>query len=349
MDYPPQRLLSTKPFEMQGVSEAEASSHLQPRTNATIATSGTHSTNHDDRSYLAAIPVNRLNVLEAEPLPVGNGTVSEPMARPAGPTLMGVPLMIVPAPPLLKVTPPIAINPSPSTVKVWPSVVIIVGVGVSRGIVLVPITREPPGPTLMGVPLMIVPAPPLLKVVPPIAINPPPFTVNVWPSVVMTVGVGVSRGIVLVPMTREPEGLSEMSVLLIIIPGPPADKVAPATENLVGFAVKVWPPTVKVDDCEAPEIVVVVPPTTNSPNGPRLTVVPATSTAGPPALTVVPDPTRSAPFAVSVWPPTVTTAASGEGVLVVPPITRSPAAPILTGVPETVTAGAPAITGVPAI
>ena len=288
MDYPPQRLLSTKPFEMQGVSEAEASSHLQPRTNATIATSGTHSTNHDDRSYLAAIPVNRLNVLEAEPLPVCLLSVSEPMSMPAGPTLMGVPLMFVPAPPLL-------------------------------------------------------------KVVPPIAINPPPFTVNVWPSVVMTVGVGVSRGIVLVPMTREPEGLSEMSVLLIIIPGPPADKVAPATENLVGFAVKVWPPTVKVDDCEAPEIVVVVPPTTNSPNGPRLTVVPATSTAGPPALTVVPDPTRSAPFAVSVWPPTVTTAASGEGVLVVPPITRSPAAPILTGVPETVTAGAPAITGVPAI
>lgn len=188
--------------------------------------------------------MNRLNVLEAEPFPVGNGTVSEPMASPLGPTLMGVPLMIAPAPPLLKVVPPIAINPPPSTVKVWPSVVMTVGIGVSRGIVLVPMTREPSTPTLMGVPLMIVPAPPLLKVVPPIATNPLPSTVKVWPSVVIIVGVGVSRGIVLVPMTREPEGLREMSVLLTIIPGPPADNVAPATENLVGFAVNVWPPTV---------------------------------------------------------------------------------------------------------
>ena len=116
---------------------------------------------------------------------------------------------------------------------------ITVGVGVSKEIVLVPIMRAPPGPTLIGVPLMIVPTPPLLKVAPPTAIDPPPLTVNVWPSVVMTVGVGVSRGIVLVSITREPEGLREMSVLLTVIPGPPADNVAPATENLVGFAVKV--------------------------------------------------------------------------------------------------------------
>ena len=95
-------------------------------------------------------------MLDAEPFPVGSGTVSEPIASPPAPTLMGVPLMIVPEPPLVKVAPPIAINPFPSTVNVWPSVVITVGVGVSIGIVLVPITREPPGPTLMGVPLMVI-------------------------------------------------------------------------------------------------------------------------------------------------------------------------------------------------
>ena len=232
---------------MRVESEAEAFFHLQPSNNATMTTGETHSTNLEDWSYLAAVPVNRLNVLEVELFPVGNGTVSEPIASPPGPTLMGVPLMIAPTPPLLKVAPPIAINLFPSTVNVWPSVVMTVGVGVFREIVLVPMTRDPPGPTLMGVPLMIVPAPPLLKVIPPIAINPPPSTVKVWPSVVTTVGVEVSRGIVLVPITREPEGLREMSVLPTVIPGPPADNVAPPTENLVGFAVKVSPPTVKID------------------------------------------------------------------------------------------------------
>ena len=150
-------------------------------------------------------------------------------------------------------------------------------------------------------------------------------------------------------MIREPKGFSEMGVLSMVMPGPPADNVVPATENLVGFAVKVWLPTAKTDDGENPARVVVVLPTINTPDGPRLTVVPATNTGGPPARTVVPDPTRSAPSAVNCWAPKVKTAARGDVVPALPPMIRSPDDPMLMAVPETVTAGSPAFTGVPAI
>ena len=113
-------------------------------------------------------------------------------------------------------------------------------------------TTSPPEPKVIGVPLSMVPEPPLLKVIPPTAIIPPCSTVNVWPSVVMIAAVGLCRGIVLVPIRREPEGFNEMSVLLTVMPGPPADNVAPPTENSVEFTVKVWPPTVRMDDCGNP-------------------------------------------------------------------------------------------------
>ena len=66
----------------------------------------------DDSADLGAAPVNRLTVPEAEPLTVGNETVSEPITTPPEPTLIGVPLIIVLGPPLPKVTPSTAINPS---------------------------------------------------------------------------------------------------------------------------------------------------------------------------------------------------------------------------------------------
>lgn len=59
-------------------------------------------------------------------------------------------------------------------------------------------------------------------------------------------------------------------------------------ENAVGFAVKVWPPTVKIDGGDDLVNGIVELPTTRTPDVPRLTAVPARITAGPPAVTVVP-------------------------------------------------------------
>ena len=62
----------------------------------------------------------------------------------------------------------------------------------------------------------------------------------------MTADVGVWRGIVLMSMRRDPEGFNEIGVSSMVISCPPVDNVVSATENLVGFAVKVWPSTVKI-------------------------------------------------------------------------------------------------------
>ena len=161
--------------------------HFQPYYNAIIKTSIPRNTNPDDLADLGAALLNRTIVLEAEPLTVVNRNVSDPITNSPEPTLIGVPLIVVPGLPLLKVT--------PST-----------------------------------------------------AISPPCSTVNTWLSVIMIVGVEICRGIVLVSIRREPEGLKEISVLFTVIPDPLADTIASAIGYLVGFAVKALPPTVKVED-----------------------------------------------------------------------------------------------------
>ena len=183
------------------------------------------------------------SVVMTESVELVRGMVFGPIMRPAEPTLIGVPLIVVPGPPLLKVMPSTAINPLGSIVNTWLSVVTTLGGGVCRGMVLVPMMK-PPDPTLMGVPLIVVPGPPLLKVIPLIAIILLGSIVYTCPSAVMAAGVGVGKRIVLLPTIREPEGFNDMEVLLTVMPGPPADKVAPATANLVGLAVNVSPPTV---------------------------------------------------------------------------------------------------------
>ena len=49
----------------------------------------------------------------------------------------------------------------------------------------------------------------------------------------------VPRGTVLVPMSKDPDGPNETGVPDIVTPGPPAERVVPATTRAVGFAVKV--------------------------------------------------------------------------------------------------------------
>lgn len=186
--------------------------HIQPRYDAFIKTSIPQNTNLDNLAVLGAALLNITIVLGAEPLIVVNRTVSDPITDSSEPTLIGVPLIVVLGPSLLKVT--------PST-----------------------------------------------------AISSPCSTVNTWPSVVMIVGVGICRRIVLVSISREPEGFNEMSLLFTVVLAPPADKIASAIGNLVGFAEKVSPPTVKVEDWGISARVVVVYSTINTPDGPRLTVV----------------------------------------------------------------------------
>ena len=48
-----------------------------------------------------------------------------------------------------------------------------------------------------------------------------------------------AKGMVLVPMTKDPDGPSETGVPDIVTPGPPAERVVPATTKAVGLAVKV--------------------------------------------------------------------------------------------------------------
>ena len=155
-------------------------------------------------------------------------------------------------------------------------------------------TTTPPAPTLTGIPLIIVPGPPLLKVAPSTLIAPFCPAVIAMPSMVATAGVGPCRGSVLVPSIREPEGFKDIGVLSTVIPGPPADSVAPPTENLVGFAMNVSLPTVKLDEGSRPARVDVVLPMRNTPDGPRLAVVLLNSTAG----TLVSGPTKPPPLAV---------------------------------------------------
>lgn len=50
---------------------------------------------------------------------------------------------------------------------------------------------------------------------------------------------------VLSPTTRVPPLCNDTGVPDTIMPNPPAETVCPATTEAVGFAVKVWPPTVK--------------------------------------------------------------------------------------------------------
>ena len=132
---------------------------------------------------------------------------------------------------------------------------------------------------------------------------------------------------------------------MIVIAGPPGVNVAPGTENSVGFAVKVEPPTVKMDGRGSVASVVVVSPTVNTPNESRLTVVPATTAAGPPAVIVVPDATRSAPSAVKDSPPTVNTdgVESLGSVVVASPTINTPDESRLTLVPATTAAGPSAV------
>ena len=260
-------------------------------------------------------------------------------------TLRGIPLTVVSRPPLVRVTPLIAISPPLSTVSTWPSVVMTVVIGIigGKGTVLVPMTSTSE-PTLIGTPLTVIAGVPSLKVVPATATCQTPLIVYVWPSVVKIECAGSFKGAIIMPLMRDFGGFDEVDVPIIVIPGPPADTVVPTIANPVGFTVKDWPPILKIDDCVGLAKAAVVPPRTNFPDGPRLTGVPDNNTAGPPADKVVRAMANAVGFGVKAWPPTVKMD-DGDlaNVVVILPMTRTPDTPRMTGVPAKSTVGLPVV------
>ena len=102
---------------------------------------------------------------------------------------------------------------------------------------LPPISNNPEVPKLIGVPEMVMPGPPAVRVVPATekAVG---LGVKVWPATVRAVG---DRFIVLLPISSIPEAPRLMGVPEMVMPGLPAERVVPAILKPDGFAVKVCP------------------------------------------------------------------------------------------------------------
>ena len=164
---------------------------------------------------------------------------------PDGPKLTGVPAIITPGPPAEIVIPAIG-NAVGFGVKTWSPTVKAVEYSF---VALVPTIKLPEGPKLTGVPEIVTPTPPADTLVPAIE-NAIGFSVKTWPPTVRTGGkFPLGRILVLVPMTRLPEGPKLTKVPNVVTPVPPAERVVPAIENAIGCGVKTWSPTVN-DGCE---------------------------------------------------------------------------------------------------
>ena len=162
-----------------------------------------------------------------------------------GPRLTGVPAIVSPGPPAEIVVPAIE-NAVGFGVKTWFPTVKAVGYSF---VTLAPMIKLPEGPKLTGVPAIVTPWPPADNVVPAIE-NAIGLGVKAWPPTVKTGGEApLGRIVVLVPMTRLPEGPKLTDVPDIVTPGPSADRVVPAIENAIGCGVKTRSPAVN-DGCE---------------------------------------------------------------------------------------------------
>ena len=112
---------------------------------------------------------------------------------------------------------------------------------------LLPILRIPEDPKLTIVPSMVTPGPPAKMVVPSME-NAVGLGVKTWFPTVYAVEVGEAastpREILLLPISKKPEGPKLTTVPSTVAPGPPAEIVVPKMENAVGLGVKTWAPMV---------------------------------------------------------------------------------------------------------
>jgi len=116
--------------------------------------------------------------------------------------------------------------------------------GEGMGMLIVPTIRtEAPKDT--GVPAIVVPGPPGVRVMPPIATPPDGSVVIFWPAIVARTGAvegAILMGIVLLP-TTSPDGPSETGVPNIVIAEAPGAKGVPSTSMPDDPAVTLSPPT----------------------------------------------------------------------------------------------------------
>lgn len=105
-------------------------------------------------------------------------------------------------------------------------------------VILVPITKLPDFSKLTGVPEIVTPGPPA-EIFVPATKKAVGLAVKVWPPTVKTDGeASLDSILVLVPMTKFPEGPKLTNVPEIVTPGPPADSVVPAIANAAVLGVK---------------------------------------------------------------------------------------------------------------
>lgn len=96
------------------------------------------------------------------------------------------------------------------------------------------------------------------------------------------------------PIWRSPDGPREMGVPERVSAGPPGETVVPARGKPVGFAVKVWPATVKTLGAGvAGGRIILELPMNRAPDGFREIGIPEMTTAAPPGETR--DPATSKP------------------------------------------------------
>ena len=193
----------------------------------------------------SALPVKPIPVYPPV-APVAIGTVLFPTTRlPPSAKLTGVPPMVISLPPADMIVPSTE-KPAGAAVKVSPPTVKTDCVVCESVVVLLPIISLPDGPRLIEVPSIVNPAPPAESVVPSIE-KAEGLAVNVWLPTVKMGGAICGSIAVLLPMTSIPEWPRLMTVPDAMIPVPPAEMEVPSMAKADGFAVKIWPPTVKIE------------------------------------------------------------------------------------------------------
>ena len=113
---------------------------------------------------------------------------------------------------------------------------------------------------------------------------------------------------VLLPMTKLPARPRLTPVPARVMAAPPAEIVVSSTLKPEGFAVKVWPATVKIEGLGRTMVLV---PMIKCPEGPRLTGVPEIVSSGPPAERMVEAMENAEGLAVMVSPAMVKIADGG--------------------------------------
>lgn len=273
-----------------------------------------------------------------------------PITRPDVPSEKGVPEMVAAGLPSVRVVPEMAMAVG-LAVKVWEARMKMVdeGVGVGRGMVLLPMMR-PEVPRRMGVPEIVIGGPPAWRVVPAMA-TPVGLAVKVWPPTVKAVEAAIALGIVAVELpTMIFEVPTETHVPEMVAAGPPAERVLPDMITPPGTAVRVWPATVKAEELGVGVGRAIVDVPTTRPELPNTIGVPDMVIAGPPGESVLPENTTPLGTAVKVCPAIVRAeelpASVGRATIDVP--TTRPESPSETVAPGMVTAGAPDWTVCPA-